>query len=108
MEKKTRALKLFAYILILLELAGITVFAVFYFNNLYDIANIVTPNYIMIGALALVGIDVIVLWSVIISVSGLRFQTDLKAAEVIGEDVQEAYNFAMIGLVVTDENDIVI
>ena len=54
------------------------------------------------------GIDVIVLWSVIISVSGLRFQTDLKAAEVIGEDVQEAYNFAMIGLVVTDENDIVI
>ena len=50
MKKKTRALKLFAYILILLELAGITVFAVFYFNNLYDIANIVTPNYIMIGA----------------------------------------------------------
>lgn len=108
MKKKTRALKLFAYILILLELAGITVFAVFYFNNLYDIADIVTPNYIMIGALALVGIDVIVLWSVIISVSGLRFQTDLKAAEVIGEDVQEAYNFAMIGLVVTDENDTVI
>ena len=108
MKKKTRALKLFAYILILLELAGITVLAVFYFNNLYDIADIVTPNYIMIGALALVGIDVIVLWSVIISVSGLRFQTDLKAAEVIGEDVQEAYNFAMIGLVVTDENDTVI
>ena len=108
MKKKTRALKLFSYILILLELAGIVVFAVFYFNNLYDIASIVTPNYIMIGALALVGIDVIVLWSVIISVSGLRFQTDLKAAEVIGEDVQEAYNFAMIGLVVTDENDIVI
>lgn len=37
-----------------------------------------------------------------------RHRTDLKAAEVIGSDVQEAYNFAMIGLVVTDENDIVI
>ena len=108
MKKKTRALKLFSYILILLELAGIVVFSVFYFNDLYDITDIVTPNYIMIGALTLVGIDVIVLWSVIISVSGLRFQTDLKAAEVIGEDVQEAYNFAMIGLVVTDENDTVI
>ena len=108
MKRKTRALKLLSYILILIELVGIVLFSIFYFNDLYNIKDIVTPVYVVIGALSIVGIDVIVLWLVVISISGLRFQTDLKAAEVIGEDVQEAYNFAMIGLAVTDENDIVI
>ena len=108
MKKRTRALKLISYILILLELAGITIFAVFYFNDLFDLKNIATPEYVTIGALALVALNIIILWLTILSVTGLRFHTDLKAAEVIGEDVQEAYNFAMIGLVVTDESDTVI
>lgn len=44
----------------------------------------------------------------IIRVYYLRQQSDLKAATLIGQDIQEAYNFGMIGLVVTDENDIVL
>ena len=108
MKKKTRLLKLIAYIFILIELAGIVVFSVFYFNNLYNFKELATPEYLTIGALSLVGFDVIILWIVILSITSFRFHTDLKAAEVIGEDVQEAYNFAMIGLAVTDENDVVI
>ncbi|MCR4911214.1 MAG: DHH family phosphoesterase [Bacilli bacterium] len=108
MKKKTRLLKLIAYIFILIELAGIVVFSVFYFNNLYNFKVLATPEYLTIGALSLVGFDVIILWIVILSITSFRFHTDLKAAEVIGEDVQEAYNFAMIGLAVTDENDVVI
>ena len=40
--------------------------------------------------------------------SQLRQKTDLKAADVIGSDVQEAYNFAMIGLAITNDDNIVL
>ena len=64
--------------------------------------------YVVIGAVVLVFINILILWISILRVSSLRKKSDLKAAEVIGKDVQEAYNFGMLGLVVTDDNDIVL
>ena len=36
MKNKTKVLKLFAYIFVLVELIGSAIFAVFYFADLYD------------------------------------------------------------------------
>ena len=41
-------------------------------------------------------------WVSILVFSYKRKKTDLRAADLIGGDVQEAYNFGMIGLVVVD------
>ena len=38
----------------------------------------------------------------------MRTTSDLKAADLIGGDVQEAYNFGKIGLVVVDENNTIL
>ncbi|MFA5481361.1 MAG: DHH family phosphoesterase, partial [Bacilli bacterium] len=48
------------------------------------------------------------IWVLLIRLSKIRQKSDLKAAELIGADVQEAYNFGMIGMVVVDENDFVL
>ena len=108
MKKKTRRLKLFLFIFGLFEIAALAIFFVFYFNDLYDMQTYARPSYIAIAAIGLIGINIILLWASIAYITSARFHTDLKAAEVIGEDIQEAYNFAMIGLAVTDENDVVI
>ena len=108
MKNNVKLLKLFAYIFVLVELVGLAIFAVFYFADLYGVKNLITPEDLTLGSLILIGINILILWLVIVSVTGVRYRTDLRAAEIIGEDVQEAYNFAMIGLAVTDENDVVI
>ena len=108
MKKKTRFLKTFSYTFMLIELAALAVFAIFYFLNLFNFQESIKNEYIIGGTVALVALNILILFISIVSVTGLRYQTDLKAAEVIGEDVQEAYNFAMIGLLVTDENDSII
>ena len=108
MKKKINHFRTLAFITILIEILGLTVFTVFYFCDFFFTKEFCKPEYITIGAISLVGINILMLWIGVIRVSLYRHRTDLKAAEVIGSDVQEAYNFAMIGLVVTDENDIVI
>ena len=64
--------------------------------------------WIVLGAAILIFIDCLFVWISILRVGRIRSKTDLTAAQIIGNDVQEAYNFAMIGLAVTDENDIVL
>ncbi len=108
MKKKINHARTIAFITILVEIVGLAAFVVFYFNDFFNTKTVCKPEYIAIGASALVAFNVIMLWASSIRISAYRHKTDLKAAEVIGSDVQEAYNFAMIGLVVTDENDIII
>lgn len=108
MKKKINRVRLFAFITILIETLGIGVFVIFYFLNLFNIKAYVLPEYVVIGATSLIALNILGMWISAIRISMYRHKTDLQAAEVIGSDVQEAYNFAMIGLVVTDENDIVI
>ena len=107
MGKRIRRIKIASFIIIMVQLLAIALFCVFYFNKLFSVDEIQTM-YIILGASALVFLDSIFVWIVSLNISSLRQKTDLRAAEVIGGDVQEAYNFAMIGLMVTDDNDVII
>ena len=108
MKQTLKRTKIVVFILIVLELLGIAAFGVLYYNNFFDIQDIVTIPMIYIGVAVIVGIDIILLWTEIIIFSRIRHRTDLKAADLIGADIQEAYNFGMIGLVIVDENNVVL
>lgn len=108
MKKRINTARLIAFLTIFIEIAALVIFTIFYFNNLFGFKNMITSEHIIIGSVSFIAFNIILLWVSTIRISSYRHRTDLKAAEVIGSDVQEAYNFAMIGLVVTDEDDIVI
>ena len=108
MKQTLKRTKIIVFILIVIEILGITAFGVLYYNNIFDLQHIVTIQMLYAGVASIVGIDVILLWIEIIIFSRIRHQTDLKAADLIGADVQEAYNFGMIGLVIVDENNTVL
>lgn len=108
MGRTIRFIKTFSFIIIILELAFATGFSVLYFNNFFDITSIILPIHIALAMVILIGINCLFVWFVILILSSLRQKTDLRAAEVIGSDVQEAYNFAMIGLAITDDKNIVL
>ncbi len=108
MKKKISRVRIIAFLAVILEIVGLTIFVIFYFLNLFNTKEYILPEYVVIGATSLVAFNVLFLWISGVRIAMYRHRTDLKAAEVIGSDVQEAYNFAMIGLVVTDEDDTVI
>ena len=105
MGKTIRFIKLFALIIMLVEVVFGIVLSILYFANLFNFRSVVNP-YVLIGiVIGIIVIDSLFIWITIRRLTSLRQKTDLRAAEVIGSDIQEAYNFAMIGLAITDDEN---
>lgn len=107
MGKTIRRIKILSLIIILIQIFFIAGFAVLYFNKLFYVDTI-KPMYIVLVSAGLIFFDCLFVWIVSLRISSLRQKTDLRAAEVIGGDIQEAYNFAMIGLIVTNDEDVIV
>ena len=108
MEKVLERIKVAAFIIIFVQLMLLVIFSAFYFNDLFGFKEMVKIEYVLYSVLGLVALDSLFVWIITLRVMRIRSKTDLRAAQIIGADVQEAYNFAMVGLVVTDENDVVL
>ena len=108
MGKTIRFTKTFAFVIIVSQILFGTFFAIAYFNNFLHLQENVTGTVLSILLIATIVLNCIFVWVVIMLISTLRQKSDLKAAAVIGSDVQEAYNFAMIGLAITDDENIVL
>ncbi len=108
MKQNLSRTKIVVFILMLIEILAISVFGVFYFNNFFDFQKLISIPVLFISVGVIVGIDIAYLWIEVVVFARLRHKADLKAADLIGADVQEAYNFGMIGLVIVDENNVVL
>lgn len=69
--------------------------------------DMMETRYWIILAAVILSTNALHLWFSLIHLSSIRHKSDLDAASVIGGDIQEAYNFGQIGLVITDEFDTV-
>ena len=108
MKKRLFKAKLFGAIVGLIELVGVILFAVVYYFDLFGFRDLITPVNIFICFGTAVILDIIYVWAIIFYFSKIRQKTDLRAADLIGSDIEEAYKFGMLGLAVVDENNIVL
>lgn len=104
MNKLIRRGQLIGLILAFLEVAGL---ATVYICSLY-----IKFDYfllIMIGVcFTFLVFQIIFFWIYTVRIGRLKKRTEMKAANIIGNDVQEAYYFGKMGLIVTDENGVVL
>ena len=106
MSAALKAMRIRTFVLVLLEIAVLATAVLFYFYDFpKGFQQQVKPVYWIIFAAAVLFINVLHLWFSEIHISAIRQRSDLDAAAIIGSDVQEAYNFGQLGLVVTDDND---
>ena len=108
MKKRLLKAKIFGLILGLVELLGIGFIAVVYYVNLFNLKDIFTAEILYISLGSALVVDIIYVWGIIFYFSKIRQKTDLRAADLIGSDIEEAYNFGMLGLAVVDENNTVL
>ena len=92
----------------MIELVIIAAFGVFYYLNLFNLKDYVDVTIIYIALSTFVAIDIVLMWIAGSIFTRLRRTSDLHAADLIGSDIQEAYNFGLIGLAIVDENNTVI
>ena len=108
MKKRLFKAKLIGITIGLLELMGLVFLGLAYYFDLFSFRNLITPIIIFIALGSAVILDIIYVWAIIFYFSKIRQKTDLRAADLIGSDIEEAYNFGMLGLAVVDENNTVL
>jgi len=107
MKKKLSRFTLAAVILIVIEMGLLIAFGVLYYLNTFDLQKIISVSVIYIAAASIIVLDLLFVWITIIVFRVQRRKTNLYIADLIGGDVQEAYDFGMIGLAVVDtENNV--
>ena len=108
MSDALKAMRIRTLILVILEVTAVATVILFYaYDYPLGFKEQVKPEYWMIGISGILFINILHLWFSELHLSSIRQKSDIDAASVIGSDVQEAYNFGQLGLVVTDDNDTV-
>lgn len=108
MKKAFKNIRLAYTIFAGIELIGIALIAIFYFLNIGNWQATFDGVPGISITLSIVGANIIFSGLVVLSIFRLRQKNDITATQLIGQDVQEAYNFGMIGLAIVDESDMVI
>ena len=65
-------------------------------------------DYWFIAFTVVIVFNLLVMWTTELLIGRIRQRNDVDAASIIGNDIQEAYKFGQIGLVVTDDADVVL
>lgn len=106
MIKSLSKLRAVAFIIFFIEAILVIIVTVFWSANLFGIQQVANiASYLFLGlALLLLG-DGLFYWFSLLHLNHLRQKNDLEATNLVGSDIQEAYNFDQIGLLVIDENN---
>ena len=108
MKRRLSKAKIIGAIFALVELFGLAFVGLAYYLNWFSFKSILTLEILFVALGVSIIIDIIYIWIVLAYFSRIRQKTDLRAADLIGSDIDEAYNFGMLGLAVVDENNVVL
>ena len=105
MSEAIHRMRVRTFIIMLVEFVTITLLVLFHFLDIIpNWENYFKPIYWMYFAIGIAIFDVFFLWFSELGLSRIRQKSDLDASSIIGSDVQEAYNFGELGLVITDDD----
>lgn len=109
MNKNLKFIRLVAFLLAIIEILAVVLFCVAYLYNFIEIRSLNNLTlYVVIALGCFLLIDLLFVWFALFKFNRVRTNSDLVAASLIGADVQEAYNFGMLGLAVTNDENIVL
>ena len=108
MKQALRRVALISFSFLLVEIAGLIVSGIFFINDIANFRSIFSKELIFSILGVLIILNAIIIVFLLFFFSVIRKQTDLKAADLIGQDIVEAYNFGMIGLAVVNEENTIL
>ncbi len=110
MTKLISKLRIIFFALFAIEAIGCLTVSIFWIFNLFGFRSL-TENlfiYIVCCLAVFLVVDAFFYWFSIAHLRRVRQRNDEEAVSLIGSDIQEAYNFSKIGLIVIDENNKII
>lgn len=108
MNKKINRLKIETLCITLFQLVIVACFMTLYLLNVWGMNQYVLPEYIIYAFAILMFLDDMYIFRILFAVYKIRQTSDLRTIDVVGNDVNEAYLYGKLGLVVIDDDGIVL
>lgn len=103
MKSILNKLRIVAAIMLFVQVAIVVVLVLILTHNLFSFKDSLTPIIIIGIFSALTIANILFVIIAFLKINKHRHIADLHAAEIIGSDIQEAYNFGQLGLVIVDQ-----
>lgn len=104
MQKKLKKYMMIAFWLFFVQLALITSLYILYVIE----GNDLLVRILLSTLTGSIFIDLVYVWVVLSKISHSRMKNDVSAVDIVGDDIQDVYTFAQIGLILIDDKDTVI
>lgn len=108
MYQSIRTIRLRVTAFLAIQLLVIATFFCLWHYNLWGLQSVIDIPILLIILLSFCFFDTLVMLLTLRQLARIRHRSDLKAAEIIGRDIQEAYSFGMIGLIIIDEKGTIV
>lgn len=104
MQKKLKKYMMIAFWLFFVQLALIASLYILYVIE----GNDLLVKILLSTLTGSIFIDLVYIWIVLSKISHSRLKNDVAAVDIIGDDIQDVYTFAQIGLILIDDKNMVI
>ncbi len=104
MLKLIKNIRIQTFLSIIFQFVILVGLGIIYVTNIFGLTEYLTLTVFVFITLGIAIINTIYLWVQIARVAKKRTKNDLDTLEIVGSDVKEAYNFAMLGLMVVDKD----
>ncbi len=104
MSKVLKHFRISILITALIEAILIIAACLFWWFDWFSFKSYVTTGYLMLFVSTLAVFDLFYFWFALMKINHLRQKNDIETASLVSSDIQEAYDFGQIGLVVVDEH----
>src|SRR5574344_355938 len=108
MQKKNSKANLAVLIIAAIIELTVAVFTLLYVFNTFDLQTKLLPEVLGYITLGVTFLDAILCLILVFAINKVKEKTDIKMSDVVGADIKEAYMFGKIGLVVVNEDGIVL
>ncbi|MEG1739044.1 MAG: DHH family phosphoesterase [Bacilli bacterium] len=108
MKKSYNLIKIVSYLTLLLQVILILTLYLMYFYNSFDVQNLITVPFIFIFAAVFVTVDAIIMLLSVFIIERSRYKQDILTTDLFGSNIQESLDFTQLGIIVVDENQIIL
>ncbi|MDY3196700.1 MAG: DHH family phosphoesterase [Paracholeplasma sp.] len=104
MLKLIKKIRIQTFFSVLFQFVALIALGIIYVTDIFELRQYLNLTVFVFITLGIAILNTIYLWIQTARVSKKRAKSDLDTLEIVGSDVKEAYNFAMLGLIVVDQD----
>lgn len=105
MNRKIKQLRILTLVIYSLQVCGVILLTFLYIFDVFNLKTLIKPEYFVFIVLGLTLFNSLYVFIVLHSIYKIRQKSDIRAVDIVGSDIKEAYMFGKLGFAIIDDDN---